>query len=96
MKGQLKRINNRNWEWKCLNKEGKEMLVEIFLDQENMVSFSDGPADQSIRGHYVMGGIQPLQEFINKPYPWMKDYPGLLDAIRSDLEINKNQWDQNH
>jgi hypothetical protein len=86
MNGQLTRVNNRNWQWRCRSKEGKKMLVEISLDQENMVNFIDGPEDQSIRGHYVMGGVQPLQDFITKPYPWIKDYPGLLDAIRHDLE----------
>jgi len=86
MNGKLNRLNSQKWEWRSQNLEGKEMLVEIYINNDNLVYFSDGHSDQSIRGHLVMSGTQYLQDFITKPYPWIKDYPRILKAINGDFK----------
>lgn len=62
-----------------------DRLVEFHV-HDGVIHYEDGPAEQTARSHEAMGGSQKIQTFINDPYPWIYDYPGLHERVCAHLD----------
>lgn len=72
--------------WECRYRKGassRRLLVHL---TNSKVQVIDGPEDSTARCHEEMGGMQSFEEFLERPAPWSRDFPELVDLVRRAIE----------
>lgn len=65
--------------------DGGLVLVEFWINEQE-VSYEIGPSEATARSHEGIGGSQEIKAFINSPYPWIADFPGLHSKIVAEIK----------